>query len=205
MENLNLEALKLEFIALLKSTNRENINNVIDWLENKSDFFRAPSSTAYHGNFEGGLLIHSMNVYKIAIGIYNHLKTIKTDLNIDENSIIIAALLHDMCKVNFYSPKTKYRKTDFGGWEEYQGYEIIDQFPFGHGEKSVLLLQMLDLKLTVDEMLAIRWHMGSWDGGMLSNETKFAYSTANSNYPLCLIIQSADNMASMILETQKNN
>lgn len=203
IDDLSAEALKLEYISLLKSTNRKNIDAVINWLENKSDFFYAPSSTAYHGNHKYGLLMHSMNVYKLANEIYNTIKTLKPDVSISSENIIISALLHDICKCNFYKEKTKYRKTDFGGWEEYQGYEVQDAFPYGHGEKSVLFLQMLGLEMELQDILAIRWHMGAWDGAMLQNDVRMAYSAAIETYPLCTIIQSADSMASMLLETRK--
>lgn len=203
IDDLSAEALKTEYISLLRSTNRNNIENVINWLENKTDFFTAPSSTAYHGNYKYGLLVHSMNVYKLANEIYNSIKIIKPEVSIALENIIISSLLHDICKCNFYKDKIKYRKDEYNRWEEYQGYEIDDKFPYGHGEKSVLFLQMLGLEMEVQEMLAIRWHMGSWDGAMLQYDGKFAYSSACEKYPLCSIIQSADNMSSMILETCK--
>lgn len=200
IDNLQAEALKTEYISLLRSTNRNNIENVINWLENKTDFFTAPSSTSRHSSYKHGLLEHSLNVYKLAVEFYNSLKLFKPDINITIDNIKIAALLHDICKSNFYKITTKYRKNDYGTWEEYQGYIIDDVFPYGHGEKSVLFLQMLGLKLEVQEMLAIRWHMGSWDGAMLQNEGKFAYNKACETYPLCSIIQSADNISTMVLE-----
>ena len=204
IDNLTAETLKSEYISLLRSTNRKNIENVIDWLTNKSDFFTAPSSTAFHGNHKYGLLMHSMNVYRVANEIYNSIIKLKPDASITPENIIIASLLHDICKCNFYKEKTKWRKDENNRWEEYQGYEIVDAFPYGHGEKSVLFLQMLGLEMDISEMLAIRWHMGSWDGALLQNEAKFAYSTACEKYPICSIIQCADNMASMILETTLN-
>ena len=56
--------MKEEFIKLLRSTNRDGMEDVIGFLE-KSDFFKAPASTRFHGNYEGGLLEHSMKVYEI--------------------------------------------------------------------------------------------------------------------------------------------
>ena len=208
IDNLTFEAKKREFIDLLKSTNRQNIDSVINWLENLTDFFVAPSSTAFHGNFKHGLLCHSMNVYYIAKqikqGLINEsdLHDIPNDAlkSISDDNIIIAALLHDICKCNFYKEDVKWKKDADNKWQSYLGYSINDQFPFGHGEKSVLYLQMLNLKMSVDEMLAIRWHMGTWDGGMLQNEAKFAAAEAESKYPLCTIIQCADKLASMCLE-----
>ena len=56
--------MKEEFIELLRSTKREGIENLLAFLE-KSDFYTAPASTRFHGNYEGGLLEHSMKVYEI--------------------------------------------------------------------------------------------------------------------------------------------
>ena len=56
--------MKEEFIRLLQSTNREGMDKLLEFLE-KSDFYTAPASTRYHGNYEGGLLEHSMKVYEI--------------------------------------------------------------------------------------------------------------------------------------------
>ena len=200
---LNIEALKNEFKNLLLSTNRKNISNFINWLETHTDFFDAPSSANYHGNHKHGLLIHSMNVYNVAKKILSGLSEINSSFaNITNDSVIIAALLHDMCKVNFYNPCEKWRKNEMNQWESYQGYNISDSFPFGHGEKSVLLLQMAGLEMTPQEMLAIRWHMGAWDGGLLTNDTKISYNNAMEKNPLCIIIQCADNISSMTLETK---
>lgn len=199
LTNLEFEALKSEFKNLLLSTNRTNIDRVLDWLD-KSDFYEAPSSRAYHGNYKHGLLIHSMNVYKIASRIAEQMTYIKPDVVINDDSVKIAALFHDLCKANFYKTEMKWRKDANDQWEQYPAYVIEDRFPFGHGEKSVLMLNMLGLEMKADEMLAIRWHMSAWDGGILQNEVKMSSSTADKMYPLCSIIQCADKLASSILE-----
>ena len=56
--------MKEEFLNLLRSTNREGMDKLIEFIE-KTDFFKAPASTRFHGNYEGGLLEHSMKVYEI--------------------------------------------------------------------------------------------------------------------------------------------
>ena len=56
--------MKEEFLMLLRSVNREGMDELINFIE-KSDFFKAPASTRFHGSNEGGLLEHSLNVYKI--------------------------------------------------------------------------------------------------------------------------------------------
>ena len=57
LDNKQIEENKNYFIALIKSIKRDDsdIDSLIDYLENKSDFFTAPASTVYHNNFEGGL------------------------------------------------------------------------------------------------------------------------------------------------------
>lgn len=201
MDKIELENKKNEFITILRSVNREGIDKVIDFLE-KSDFFYAPASSLYHGNYEGGLVEHSLNVYNIAMKLYEDFKQLSPDrvANLSVESVIISSLLHDVCKCYFYVPKIKSRKNDNNEWEQYIGYEINDQLPLWHGAKSVILLQMIGLHLTVDEMLAIQWHMGAWNNGYTEASTKKSMGDAYSRCPLCLIVHCADSMATFILE-----
>jgi len=167
--------MKEEFIKLLKSTNREGIDKLIEFLEH-SDFFTAPASTRFHGAFEGGLLAHSMKVYEI-------LKT-KTE---DTDSVKIIALLHDICKVNFYKVDYRNAKNSQGVWEKVPYYAVEDTIPYGHGEKSVMMISEF-IKLTLEERYAIRWHMGF-------TEAKELYGTigeAYKKYPIALLTHEAD-------------
>ena len=193
---------KERFIELLRSTGRQGIEEVINYLE-KSGFFTAPASTKHHLSFEGGLLEHSMNVYDLAMAMRGPIIAMKPEMEekLPEKSIIIAALLHDTCKANIYK-KTK--KWNLGnGWkpELVESYNTnYSEMPVGHGEKSVIMLLNLGLKLTLDEMVAIRWHMGAWDLAFQSYEAKSNIDEAGKRYPLLSLIQSADNMATHILE-----
>ena len=173
--------MKDQIIELLKSTNREGMDKLIDFLE-KSDFFKAPASTRYHGDHEGGLAEHSYKVYEILKE-----KIALKKMDIPEETIIITALLHDICKTNFY--KTDYRnaKNSLGVWEKVPYYTIEDTIPYGHGEKSVMMLTEY-IKLTNEEKYAIRWHMGF-------SEPKELYSTlgqAFTKYPFALLLHEAD-------------
>ncbi len=167
--------MKEEFINLLKQINREGMEELIQFLE-RSDFFEAPASTRFHGCHKGGLLEHSMKVYEI-------LKN-KTE---DSDSVKIIALLHDICKVNYY--KTDYRnaKNEQGVWEKVPYYTVDDLIPYGHGEKSVMMISEF-IKLTPEERYAIRWHMGF-------TEPKELYGTigqAYKKYPIALLMHEAD-------------
>lgn len=167
--------MKEQFIELLKETNREGIEDLINFL-NKTDFFEAPASTRYHGCYKGGLLEHSMKVYEI-------LKT-KTE---DSDSVKIIALLHDICKVSFYKVDYRNAKNEQGVWEKVPYYTIDDTIPYGHGEKSVMMISEF-IKLTPEERYAIRWHMGF-------TEPKELYTTigaAYKKYPIALLTHEAD-------------
>ena len=63
-EKQELYDLKQQYIDILLSTKRENIEDLINYLENHTDFFRAPASAQYHGAQEGFLLRHHLNVRK---------------------------------------------------------------------------------------------------------------------------------------------
>lgn len=196
--------MKQQFLQLLRSTNRSGIENVINWLE-ESDFFEAPASTMFHGNYAGGLLEHSMNVAIMAHDIYEMLCKRKPELagQVTRDNLIIAALLHDICKANIYQTVTKYRKDAQNNWETYATYTTdYSEFPVGHGEKSVIRLLQLGLQLTDDEILAIRWHMTAWELPFQSAEAKAYLNAAKNKCPLLTIIQTADGLASAILETK---
>lgn len=161
---------KERFLDLVRTNvKRDGVENLIDYLE-KSDFFRAPASTKYHNSVEGGLCNHSLHVYDRLV---NHWKNDGLDLNLE--TITIAALFHDLCKTNFY--KKTFRnvkvyndagsKEDAGGrfdWEVQPSYEVEEKFIYGHGEKSVFML-MNYIKLDPYEAQAIRYHMGGIEYG----------------------------------------
>lgn len=194
------------FKNLLLQINRKGIQEVIDFLTN-TDFFTAPSSASYHSNYKGGLLDHSLLVYTLAMKYRQALIELKPELasQLTEESVTISALLHDVCKCGFYAQKEKWKKNESGQWESYIGYEISDSFPIGHGEKSVIMLATIGLSLTPEEMIAIRYHMGSWDGAMLTNDLKYSYQTAMNMCPLMTLLQTADNTSSLLFEKNEKN
>ena len=48
--------------AFQKHIRRPGAASLLNWLLT-TDFFEAPASTKYHGNFAGGLVLHSMHVF----------------------------------------------------------------------------------------------------------------------------------------------
>jgi hypothetical protein len=194
--------MKKEIIELLKATERERIDRVIDYLENKSDYFTAPASTSFHGNYSGGLAEHSLNVYNVAMKVKAAMLELKPELanRLSDESIAIVALLHDLCKTNIYKIEKKNRKVN-GVWVETDAYgDDYSKFPLGHGEKSVIMLLTLGFPLTRDEMMAIRWHMTAWELAFQSAEAKSNLNAAKEQCPLLTVLQAADGLASALLE-----
>lgn len=193
---------KEEFIELLTSTGREGVKEVIEDLEDMG-FFTAPASAGHHLNVEGGLVQHSLNTCKAALAVWEAMKPLDPSLEteVKRNSVIIASLLHDVCKSDIYKRTTKKRKNAIGQWEDAEGYKVsYKSFPMGHGEKSVILLLCSGMVLNDDEMLAIRWHMGPWGLNMNSFEDERCYDASRKLYPLVTIIQTADGLAASIME-----
>lgn len=201
-QELNILKNKEEFVSLLKSTERPGMDDVIKDLE-ELGFFEAPASAGHHLNVAGGLVEHSLNTCKAALVVYEGLQKIEPYLEreVKRESIIIASLLHDVCKSDIYKRSIKRRKTSFGTWEDAEGYKLTyKNFPMGHGEKSLVMLLCSGLELYDDEMLAIRWHMGAWGINMNSYEEQRNYDAARTLYPLVSVIQTADGLAASIME-----
>ena len=175
--------MKEKFIELLKSTNRPGIEDLISFLE-KTDFFTAPASTRFHGSFEGGLVKHSLKVYEI---LDYKAKNNVLKLEIPDDTIKIVSLLHDICKLNFYKVDYRNAKNALGEWEKVPYYTIDDTIPYGHGEKSVMMISEY-IKLTPEEKYSIRWHMGYTKPKELYNTIGAAYK----KYPLALMMHEAD-------------
>ena len=201
---MDKEKNKQEFEDLLRSTKREGIDYVIGDLEHDG-FFEAPASAGHHLNVAGGLCQHSLNVCHAALMIYEGMEKLDPASNgkVKRESVIIASLLHDVCKTDIYHRTVKKRKNKVTGmWEDTEGYGIsYKKFPMGHGEKSVIQLLLSGLALQDDEMLAIRWHMGAFGLNLNSYEDERCYDTARMEYPLCSIVQCADSLAAAIMDT----
>ncbi len=196
MTDRELQAQKEKFMSIYRSKiHREGADKLLEWLcSEQSDFFLAPASTRYHGAENGGLCRHSLNVYECLVDILAR-KRVKEVYNISysEESVAVAALLHDICKVNFYTYDTRNVKKN-GVWESVPYYAIDDRLPYGHGEKSVYLVSGF-MKLTRDEAFAIRYHMGF--SGPEDNNT---IGKALEMFPLAFALCVADMEAAYFLE-----
>ena len=202
--DLQIKQNRSEFIELLYSTGREGMDEVINQLE-ELGFFQAPASSKFHLNHEGGLLEHSLNVCKVGLMLREQMLLLKPELeeSLNKESVIIASLLHDICKADIYRKCIRKRKDRLGQWVDYETYELdYSDFPLGHGEKSVIVLLRMGLDLSDDEIMAIRWHMAAWDLPFQSSDLKANFDTAKRLCPLCSLIQAADGLASNLLESK---
>lgn len=193
---------KEEFLSLLRSTEREGIEDTITELD-ELGFFEAPASTRFHLNEEGGLIQHSLNVCKCAMKVRESMIALDDSLRelLPLDSTIIASLLHDVCKADIYKKVMKRQKNEFGVWVDVPGYDVdYSNFPLGHGEKSVIVLLRWRLDLTDDEIMAIRWHMQAWDLPFQSADIKGNLNKAKDICPLLTLIQVADGLASSLIE-----
>jgi hypothetical protein len=197
-----MTAQRESFNKALTYIKREGIDDLVKWLEEDTDFFTAPASTQYHGNYEGGLLEHSMNVTRFALHNLNLIIKQKPELEELRESVVLCALFHDVCKTNLYHLEKKWKKDENNKWVDYIGYKATDAFPLGHGEKSVYLICKF-IRLTDAEALAIRWHMGATEPSVTlpNNPQSYAYNEAINN-PLVRLIHCAD-MLSMAVEEKR--
>lgn len=189
-----LEENKEEFLQIYKGNiSRPGSDTLLAWLES-SDFFIAPASTRFHGSYAGGLLQHSLNVYHTLVSeITEH----GLEAQYAPESIALTALLHDVCKANMYKPGFRNVKDESGRWQQKAVYEIDERFPCGHGEKSVIIIQT-HMRLTEDEIYAIRAHMGGWDTSVKGGDRFIG--AIFERCPLALLLHIADMKATYILE-----
>ena len=187
---------KNEFMQIYKENiHREGADKLLEWLE-RSDMFTAPASTQYHLSCAGGLCQHSVNVYKQLCTIYEAEYGAPQNDEVRE-SLAIIALLHDVCKINFYKPGTRNVKNEAGKWESVPCYTIDDQVPYGHGEKSVYILSAF-MKLSREEALAINWHMGEYD--LRVKGGSYSVAEVYYRYPVAFLLHVADLMATYLDE-----
>ena len=175
--------------AFTGNVRRPGADRLLAWLES-TDFFTAPASTRFHGSFPGGLCHHSVNVWQRLLQLREHLNGVPGMPQISDETAAVCGLLHDVCKANFYGVEMRNRKNEQGRWEQYPFYVVNEAFAYGHGEKSVFLIERV-MRLTMEEAVAIRFHMGAFD-----DSTRSAYARAVEQVPLAFWLHTADMMAS---------
>lgn len=194
--NKNTSQLKDKYQEIFQKVGRPGAIEFLQWLEG-TDFYTAPCSTKYHLARESGLVEHSINVYHALLDNMTRLGLLDS-FSID--SVIITGLGHDICKADFYTSEMRNVKRD-GVWVQEPYYTVKDKFPYGHGEKSVLLLQRF-IKLTPAEVLSIWWHMGGFTPGITDYTITSAFSEAAKATPLVILLHIADLESTYIKEVE---
>lgn len=195
-ENETINAMTRAFDDALLSTEREGVSELLEYLHTKTDFYTAPASSKYHSAYKGGLLEHSLKVMNLLLqkmqnGVWQR-------YSVPTESLIISALLHDLCKINMYVPTNKNVQEKNGKWRRKLTYTINDTEPYGHGEKSVMIASKF-ISLSNEEMYMIRWHMGF----SLPKEVYPTLQNALRKYPSILAIMEADTEAAYLNEDEE--
>ena len=173
-----------------REVTRPGADKLLEWLST-TDFFKAPASTRFHGACEEGLVMHSLNVYHALMDRF-------FEEGDNPESMAVCGLLHDLCKANYYKAGSRNVKNEATGqWEKVPIFMVEDQFPYGHGEKSVYLIERF-IRLKPAEAVAIRWHMGGFDDAARGGCR--AISEAYDAYPLAVKLHLADLTATYLME-----
>jgi hypothetical protein len=184
---------KEDFIRLYTQyIKRPGSEDLLKWLE-ESDFFTAPASTRFHGNYEGGLCEHSVNVWEELVRLLKAYPEVK----VSAESAAIVSLLHDLCKIGCYKQELRNQKVS-GVWVQRPVYVFEEDFCYGgHGSKSVYLIQK-HMNLTEAEATAVNCHMGAWDRA----PGDYSLGPAYEQYPLAWLVHVADESATYIRESK---
>lgn len=185
---MQTEENKQKFIEIYNEfIKRDGADKLLDWLT-KSDFFTAPASSKFHSNYEGGLCVHSMNVYNRFLNLVQNEYGDDWQQTISAESVAIMALLHDVCKVDSYKTEMRNVKVD-GNWLQKPYYVFDEALPYGHGEKSVYIITGF-MRLTREEAMAINWHMGGFDARVRMGAS--VLSEAFYMHKICVLLHIAD-------------
>ncbi len=166
----------------------QSAHRAIEWLRT-TDFYRAPASSRYHEAFEGGLVSHSLKVaYNIA-----ELKRCDAFSSVNLEDSVFCALIHDWCKIGLYESYMRNVKDENGKWIQKPEFKYRDESLtcFGHGVSSMFLAQRF-FRLSTEEALAIRWHMGFC---RVADSDMNELQQSNEKYPLVHLLQFADQLS----------
>lgn len=140
-------------IQLLRGTGRGYMDQMIEYLK-ESDFFEAPASTRFHGDYPGGLAEHSLRVFELleshaSMDLGKVVGSGQKPLPLEHSNLVVAGLLHDVCKIGAYIPtpgeKSPYR------WDK--------AHPKGHATLSIEVVKKYIVLMPIEELM-IRYHMG---------------------------------------------
>ena len=188
------KTMKETIIKLLKSTNREGIDDLIAYMEDNG-FFDAPCSGNHHLAQVGGLAEHSLNVYDLAMQLYDTFGG-EDVINVSPESVIICALLHDLGKMGQYGkPNYVENVLKSGKVSGSQPYKTNPDLQYIDHEIRSIAIASKYIELTEDEQFAIIYHNGLYGN--------LRYAISGKETPLYMIIHFADMWASRVIEVDE--
>ena len=199
---MNRKVLEQQFLNIAETNiNRDGIDNLLDYLLEETEFFIAPASRNYHGNYAGGLVEHSINVFLNLSDICNYLRRIYELVEFSGESIAIVSLFHDICKADMYKISSKKERNAAGIPVDVPCYIYNKDYrAMGHSTESLYTIQKF-MELSKEEWEAIYWHMGGFDLSPYSNNDRL--STCWRNNTLAFALHQADMLAAYVTENEK--
>lgn len=175
----------------LMKTKREGMEDLIAYMD-EIGFFSAPCSGGHHLACEFGLVHHTRHVMELAekIGVallggagYNEI----------QNSVIIAAALHDLGKCGqFDKPNYVPNILKDGKQSTAKPFKTNPDLLYVDHEIRSIAMAAMFIDLTEEEQFAILYH-----NGMYGN---LKYALKDNETPLYMIIHWADMWASRVVE-----
>ena len=181
------EALKSRVIK-----RKDEFDALISFIENETDYLNSPASTRFHLCRKQGLLEHSVNVAETMLKLRASLAP-----EIDEESCIITALIHDLGKAGMpgvpqYLENEPTPKQKQYGFPASIPYRINESLVYLSVPVRSLYLAIPYISLSESEVQAVMYHDGQY-----VDDNK---SVATKETPLLLLLQYADTWSTFVIE-----
>lgn len=181
---------------LLLSADRKGMKELVSYLD-KKDFWNCPASSKFHGNYDGGLVDHTMNVYNL---FWKHLEVF--NINFPKSSQVICSFLHDLCKMGAYVSK------EYPSGINGKNYVWNNNHKQGHALLSLERIEKF-ITMTNEEKEVIKFHMGAYGSKEFLGFSKGEYTIQemvevfNTN-KVAKLFYFCDDMAAQFVDEEYN-
>lgn len=178
---------KYEFMkGMVKGDRKESFLSLMSYIENETEFMKAPASTRYHLCVEGGLFEHTVSVATLMLKMKRVMAPELTD-----ESCVIVALLHDLGKSGFYVENQPTDRQKQYGYKASIPYSISNDIVWAEHEIRTLHMIQGRFMLTEEEMYAIVYHNEPWAGQKSTfKKNKLMTLLQNADYWSCVYMES---------------
>ena len=171
---------------------KDEFSALIDFMEKETDYLTSPASTRFHLCRKQGLLEHSVNVAETMLKFRDAIAP-----EIDEESCIITALIHDLGKAGMPG-RPQYLENEPTPKQKQYGFPA--SIPYRMNENLIYLsvpvrslyLALPHISLSESEVQAVMYHDGQY-----VDDNK---SVATKETPLLLLLQYADTWSTFVIE-----